>query len=104
MKRALVVCALVLIAGLWASGEALACGRRCVNVAPSGSLPCLRCVEDSASPADCRNDPGTACGCYFVACFGRSQVEKGADVALAGIFSDDTKPVACSALPAEISE
>jgi len=103
MKRASIVFTLALIAGLWASSEALACGgRRCVNVAPSGSLPCLRCVEDESVSSDCRNDAGS-CGCHFVACFA-SQATSGEETVLATIFSDETQPVACSTLPAEITD
>lgn len=104
MKRASIVFMLALIAGLWASSEALACGgRRCVNVAPSGSLPCLRCVEDESVSSDCQNDPGRACGCYFVACFA-SQANSGEEEVLASIFSDGEQATACSAVPAEITE
>ncbi len=107
MKRAMIVFTLALIAGVWLSNEALACGRRCANVAPAGSPPCLRCIEDESSPADCRNSAGS-CGCFFVQCFGLSKAaasgNEGEEAVLAGIFSDGTQPVACSTLPAEITD
>jgi hypothetical protein len=103
MKKASIVFALVLIAGLGLSRDASACGRRCANVAPAGSLPCLRCIEDPASPANCRNNVG-ACGCVFVVCSGFSQAVTGEEEKLASIFSADAEPVACSTLPAEITE
>lgn len=103
MKRASIVLTLALIAGLWVSNEALACGRRCANVAPSGATPCLRCIEDESSTADCRNSAGS-CGCFFVQCNGLSKATTGEETALASIFSDDTQSVACSTLPSEITE
>jgi hypothetical protein len=103
MKKVPIVFTLALIAGLWASSEALACGRRCANVAPPGSTPCFRCIEDETSPADCRDSAGS-CGCFFVSCFGLSQATTGEEAALASIFSDDTQPVACSTLPSEITD
>jgi|SRR5215203_1480804 len=103
MKKASIVFALVLIAGLGLSGEAFACNRRCANVAPPGSVPCLRCIEDFAVTSDCRNGAG-ACGCVFVICNEFSQVATGKEEVLASIFSADTEPVACSALPTEITE
>lgn len=103
MKRASIVFTLALIAGLWASSEALACGRRCANVAPAGSPPCLRCIEDPASSVDCRNSAGS-CGCFFVQCNGLSQALPEEETALASIFSDDSQTVACSTLPTEITE
>jgi hypothetical protein len=106
MKRASIVFTLALIAGLWVSNEALACGRRCANVAPPGSLPCVRCIEDPSSTADCRNSAGS-CGCFFVQCNGLSQAaapgKETEEAVLTSIFSDDTQPVACSTLPAEIT-
>ena len=101
MKRASIVFTLALITGLWVSSEVLACGRRCANVAPAGSLPCARCIEDPSSTADCRNSAGS-CGCFFVQCNGLSQVLSEEETVLTSIFSDDTQPVACSTLPAEI--
>ena len=107
MKRASIVFTLALIAGLWVSSEALACGRRCANVAPPGSTPCLRCIEDENSTADCRNSAGS-CGCFFVQCNGLSQAaapgKETEEAVLASIFSDDTQSAACSTLPAEITE
>ena len=107
MKRASIVFTLTLIAGLWVSSEALACGRRCANVAPSGATPCLRCIEDETSTVDCRNSAGS-CGCFFVQCNGFSQAtapgKETEEAVLASIFSDDTQSVACSTLPAEIIE
>ena len=103
MKRASIVFTLALIAGLWVSSEALACGRRCANVAPPGSTPCLRCIEDENSTADCRNSAGS-CGCFFVQCNGLSQATTGEEAVLASIFSDGTQAEACSTLPSEITE
>lgn len=103
MKRASIVLTMALIAGLWVSSEALACGRRCANVAPPGSTPCLRCIEDESSTADCRNSAGS-CGCFFVQCNGLSQTATEEETALASIFSDDAQTVACSTLPVEITE
>jgi hypothetical protein len=103
MKKASIVFALVLIAGLGLSGDAFACSRRCANVAPPGSVPCLRCIEDSAVASDCRNGAGV-CGCVFVICHDFSQATAGKDEELASIFSADTKAVACSTLPTEITE
>jgi hypothetical protein len=103
MKRTSTIIALSLIAGLWISSEALACGRRCANVAPPGSLPCLRCIADESSTVDCRNSAGS-CGCFFVQCNGLSQATTGEEAVLASIFSDETQPVACSTLPSEITE
>jgi len=103
MKKVSIVFALVLIAGLGLSVDASACGRRCANVAPPGSLPCLRCIEDPASSANCRDSAG-ACGCVFVVCSGFSQAVTREEEKLASIFSADTEPVVCSTLPAEITE
>ena len=103
MKKASIGFALALIAGLGLSGEAFACNRRCANVAPPGSVPCLRCVEDFTVTSDCRNSAG-ACGCVFVICNGFSQAVTGEEEKLASIFSADTESVACSTLPAEITE
>jgi hypothetical protein len=103
MKKASIGFALALIAGLGLSGEAFACNRRCANVAPPGSVPCLRCVEDFAVTSDCRNGAG-ACGCVFVICHDFSQAVTGKEEELASIFSADTKTVACSTLPTEITE
>ena len=102
MRRASIVFTLVLTAGLWVSNEALACGRRCANVAPPGSTPCLRCIEDPSSTVDCRNSAGS-CGCFFVLCNGLSQAVTEEEAVLASIFADDTQPVACSTLPSEIA-
>jgi hypothetical protein len=106
MKRASIVFTLALITGLWGSSEALACGRRCANVAPPGSF-CLRCVEDASSTADCRNSAGS-CGCFFVQCNGLSQAaapgKETEEAVLASIFSDDTQAVGCSTLPTEITD
>ena len=64
MARVFVICALGLIGGMAVSEDALACGRRCANVAPAGQTPCLRCIEDPSSTANCANSAG-ACGCFF---------------------------------------
>jgi hypothetical protein len=103
MKRSSIVLALILIAGLGLSSEASACGRRCKNVAPLGQPTCVRCVEDATAVGDCVNRPAP-CGCFVKACEGFSAADKGEETALAGIFSADVKPVACSTLPAEITE
>ena len=106
MKRVSIVFTLALIAGLWVSSEALACGRRCANVAPPGSF-CFRCIDDESSTTDCRNSAGS-CGCFFVQCNDLSQAaapgKEMEEAVLASIFSDDTQPVGCSTLPAEITD
>jgi hypothetical protein len=103
MKKTSIVFALVLIAGLGLSDEASACGRRCKNVAPLGQPTCVRCVDDPTAVGDCVNRPAP-CGCFVKACEGFSSAENGEERVLAGIFSEDVKPVACSTLPTEITE
>jgi hypothetical protein len=107
MKKASIVFTLALIAGLWVSGEALACGRRCANVAPPGSTPCLRCIEDENSTVDCRNSAGS-CGCFFVQCNGLSKAaapgKETEEAVLASIFSDGNQAETCSTLPSEITD
>lgn len=102
MVRIFVVCTLVLIGGLALSEEASACGRRCANVAPPGQTPCLRCIEDPNSTADCRNSAGS-CGCFFKICESFSAVSVDEDAALASIFSETAQPAECSTLPEEIT-
>lgn len=102
MVRVFVVCTFVLIGGLALSEEASACGRRCANVAPAGQNPCLRCIEDESSTADCRNSAGS-CGCFFKICEAFSAVTVDEDATLASIFSETAEPAECSALPEEIT-
>lgn len=102
MARIVVVCALVLIGGVAVSEDAFACGRRCANVAPAGELPCLRCIDDPSSSADCRDRSGS-CGCFFVACGLASTALPEEGAILASIFSDGSEPAECSGLPEEIT-